>query len=79
MTHPSVAEPEGIPKRYVRKKIRRCRACGKKLSQYNENKYCFVHVITGWKLELAQAEQKKFDSYQKHLKKMKAEKKRKKK
>ena len=73
----SVAQVEGVPKKYVRKKIRKCKYCFKVLSKYNENEYCFAHIQLGWKVELANAANKKFESYQKHLKKMKALKKKK--
>jgi len=29
------------------KKERKCKFCGKKLSMYNLNDYCFIHVIVG--------------------------------
>ena len=65
-----IAQPEGTPK-VARKKIRKCKACEKKLSMYNDNDYCFVHTLKGFKLEQAEIERKKFVAHQKHLKKMK--------
>jgi len=47
----AVAELEGVPKKNVRKKIRKCKFCSKVLSMYNDNKYCFAHSRKGWKLE----------------------------
>jgi len=41
-----------LPKQaYMRTKVRKCDYCGKKLSQYNENKFCFSHMWVGVKAE----------------------------
>ena len=51
-----------------RKRQRKCKICGKVLSMYNENKYCFVHVMKGFEKELGTIKDKQFASYKKHLK-----------
>jgi len=54
----------------TRRRKKLCKVCGKTLSIYNENKYCFVHIMRGYELEKEIADEKKFTSYRKHLKKM---------
>ena len=29
-------------------KVKKCEFCGKKLSLYNENRFCFVHIYQGY-------------------------------
>ena len=52
--------PEGQARKTPRKKIKRCKYCQKQLSLYNENDFCFAHVSRGFKMLLAQEEEKKF-------------------
>jgi len=60
---------------YMRKKVRKCDYCGLKLSQYNENKYCFAHMWVGIKKE---AEDQREANHKAYLQQKKdAEKKRK--
>ena len=36
---------------YIRKKVKKCKHCHLKLSEYNENEYCFAHTVIGAKKE----------------------------
>ena len=68
--------PAGEKRKTPRKTTKKCKVCGKALSMYNSNKYCFVHIMRGYELERDIADNKKYFSYQKHIKKMKERKKR---
>jgi len=47
------------------KKHRKCKECGKSLSMYNLNKYCFTHSLRGVKVD----QQEKLEKIQKAAKK----------
>ena len=52
--------------------VRRCKVCNTLLSRYNDNKYCFAHMLKGYELEQRESDAKKFVSYKKHQKRMNA-------
>ena len=74
----SIEMPDGPKTLTPRKKINRCHFCKKRLSIYNENKYCFVHVMAGFKMELEIERERKHKLHLAHLVKMKQRLKRKK-
>ena len=64
---------DGQPvKKQPRKKIRKCLICKKILSMYNDNKYCFNHIVAGWELEQKNIARKQKNTYAKHQEKMKS-------
>lgn len=66
----AIEDPIGEKRKTPRKKIRKCKVCGKLLSIYNENKYCFAHTMKGYELEKRESDAKKFVSYRNHQKRM---------
>lgn len=71
----AIESPDGDKRKTpTRKRKKTCGICGKVLSIYNDNKYCFVHTMKGFEKEAKERDAKKFASYRKHLKKMKKKK-----
>jgi len=66
----AIEDPIGEKRKTPRKKVRKCKVCGKLLSMYNDNKYCFVHMLKGYELEQQESDARKFVSYRKHQKRM---------
>ncbi len=40
-------------------KTTKCRHCGKRLSSYNENEYCFVHIYKGYQSDVAAEDERR--------------------
>jgi len=46
-------------KKVVEHKPGKCGYCGKRLSMYNENLYCFAHITHGYKSEQQEEEERR--------------------
>ena len=60
-------------KKKPRKRVRKCKVCGTPLSMYNDNKYCFSHVLKGFEMEQAKREGRYRANYKRGLAKMRKE------
>lgn len=55
----------------INKQVRRCMVCRKKLSRYNLNKYCFVHLLHGARLR----QESNYEKVLRHARKQQAQRK----